>query len=171
MDAEIAAALNLDSIRGMKVHPSAASRGVHETMDNNLLADYPETPPVIVSGERTPTLVVSGEGFSLLPLHAPSFRGDINSLLEEEWSIFLCVDTKPTRAGLTYSKPFVPIVHLLCLSKRVADSTPRLTEASLPGAGPTSRVMLGGDASSGASSSFATALVEALGQMAGHLND
>lgn len=72
--------------------------------------------------------VGSGKGLSLLPLHTPSLGGDTDSLLEEEWSIFLYVDIELIRVELAPSKPSLPPVPRL--SEKVANSTPRSIKAS-----------------------------------------
>lgn len=125
LDAEITATLDLDFVTSIKAHPTTMSRGAREAL-NNILHEKqisPETPPTTIFGGSTPVPTRSGKGFSLPPLHAPSFGKDTESLLKEEWSIFLHVDAESTGVDPAHSKPSLSPVYLPLLSKRVADST------------------------------------------------
>lgn len=79
LDAKIAVALDLDSIRGMRADSTTAGRQAREAMGIIFQED-----------QATSDLVGSGEGPSL-PFHAPSFGGDSDSPFKEVRSSSLCV--------------------------------------------------------------------------------
>lgn len=93
LDAEIVTALDLDSIIGSKAHSTTTSRATCEATSNILYAEQTslETPLETISGKSTPMPAKSGKGFSLLPLHAPSFGRDIENLFLKSNRVVSCV--------------------------------------------------------------------------------
>lgn len=125
---------------GATVESTTISIETHKAMGSTLQMEQatPETPAAIVSGRSNSMMTGSGEGLSLPLSHALSFKGDSKSLFEEGWNSVLRVDVELTEAKLANSKPSLLPICPPCLPERVANSTPRFIEASLPEASPNS---------------------------------
>lgn len=117
LDAEVATALDLDSIIGVRANSTAASGEARKAMGNTFQVEQaaPETLTATISWRSTSVLVGSGEGLSLPPFHGPSFGRDSEFPFEEEQSSLLRVDAKQIGSP----------------SESVAISTPSLAKAFL----------------------------------------